>query len=153
VREVAHRSTLSSMRRHVKSPIHREGSLAVLRGNLAPNGVVVKQSGVHKIMMTHRGPARTFNSMEDAVKALMEDKIKDGDILVICYEGPRGGPGMREMHMVTSILMGLGLGDKVALVTDGRFSGSTRGPCIGHVSPSGGRWAYCPNRGGGHYRD
>jgi dihydroxy-acid dehydratase len=121
--------------RPISAPVHPEGSLAVLKGNLAPNGAVVKQTGVHEKMMVHRGPAKTFNSMEDAVDALMEDEVKGGEVMVIRYEGPKGGPGMREMHMVTSILMGLGLGDKVALVTDGRFSGSTRGPCIGHISP------------------
>ena len=121
--------------RPISDPVHPEGSLAILRGNLAPNGAVVKQTGVHEKMMVHRGPARTFNSMEDAVDALMDDGVKGGEVMVIRYEGPQGGPGMREMHMVTSILMGLGLGDRVALVTDGRFSGSTRGPCIGHISP------------------
>ena len=121
--------------RPVSDPIHHEGSLAVLKGNLAPNGAVVKQSGVHEKMMVHKGLARPFNSMENAVQALMDGKIKDGDVMVIRYEGPKGGPGMREMHMVTSILMGLGLGDKVALLTDGRFSGSTRGSCVGHISP------------------
>jgi len=121
--------------RLISDPVHPEGSLAVLKGNLAPNGAVVKQAGVHEKMMVHKGPARTFNSMEDAVDALMGDRVKGGEVMVIRYEGPKGGPGMREMHMVTSILMGLGLGDKVALVTDGRFSGSTRGPCIGHISP------------------
>jgi dihydroxy-acid dehydratase len=119
----------------IDSPLHHEGSLAILYGNLAPDGSVVKQSGVSQKMMTHKGPARIFSSMEDAVNALMMDKIKSGDVIVIRYEGPKGGPGMREMHMVTSILMGLGLGNSVALVTDGRFSGSTRGPCIGYVSP------------------
>jgi dihydroxy-acid dehydratase len=121
--------------RPISDPVHPEGSLAILRGNLAPNGAVVKQAGVHERMMVHRGPARTFNSMEDAVDALMDDGVKGGEVMVIRYEGPQGGPGMREMHMVTSILMGMGLGDKVALVTDGRFSGSTRGPCVGHISP------------------
>lgn len=121
--------------RPISDPVHPEGSLAILKGSLAPSGAVVKQAGVHEKMMVHRGPARTFNSMEDAVDALMEDRVKGGEVMVIRYEGPKGGPGMREMHMVTSILMGLGLGDKVALVTDGRFSGSTRGPCIGHISP------------------
>lgn len=119
----------------VDSPLHAEGSLAVLKGNLAPDGAVVKQSSVDPKMKKHSGPARVFISMEDAVRALMNDEIKPGDVIVIRYEGPKGGPGMREMHMVTSILMGLGLGDKVALVTDGRFSGSSRGPCVGHVSP------------------
>ncbi len=121
--------------RPVTDPVHEQGSIAVLRGNLAPDGAVVKQSGVHPKMMVHSGPARPFASMEEAVEGLMQDRIKDGDVMVIRYEGPRGGPGMREMHMVTSILMGLGLGESVALVTDGRFSGSTRGPCIGHISP------------------
>jgi len=121
--------------RPVTSPLHQEGSLAILHGNLAPNGAVVKQSGVNEKMMTHSGPAQIFTSLEDAVDALMNDQIKEADVMVIRYEGPKGGPGMREMHMVTSILMGLGLGDTVALVTDGRFSGSTRGPCIGHISP------------------
>jgi dihydroxy-acid dehydratase len=121
--------------RPLTEPVHKEGSLAVLRGNLAPDGAVVKQTSVHSKMMVHKGPARTFTSMEDAIESLMNDRIKDGDVIVISYEGPKGGPGMREMHMVTSILMGLGLGESVALVTDGRFSGSTRGPCIGHVSP------------------
>ena len=121
--------------RPVADPVHSEGSIAVLKGNLAPRGAVVKQSGVHESMLVHSGPARPFDSMEDAVKALMSDAITEGDVMVIRYEGPKGGPGMREMHMVTSILMGMGLGTSVALVTDGRFSGSTRGPCIGHISP------------------
>ncbi len=129
--EVLDREIIAS----VDSPIHAEGSLAVLKGNLAPNGAVVKQSSVHPKMKKHSGPARVFVSMEDAVQALMNDMILPGDVIVIQYEGPKGGPGMREMHMVTSILMGMGLGDKVALVTDGRFSGSSRGPCVGHVSP------------------
>jgi dihydroxy-acid dehydratase len=119
----------------ISDPVHAQGSIAVLRGNLAPDGAVVKQSGVHPKMMVHSGPARPFTSMEEAGEALMADQIKHGDVMVIRYEGPRGGPGMREMHMVTSILMGLGFGESVALVTDGRFSGSTRGPCIGHISP------------------
>ncbi len=86
-------------------------------------------------MLRHRGPARVFNLMEDAVRAVMGNQIHEGEVIVVRYEGPKGGPGMREMHMITSILMGMGLGESVALVTDGRFSGSTRGPCIGHVSP------------------
>ena len=119
----------------VASPVHKQGSIAVLKGTLAPNGSVVKQSAVAPEMQTHEGPARVFESMEEAVEALMQNKILAGDVMVLRYEGPRGGPGMREMHMVTSILMGMGLGQSVALVTDGRFSGSTRGPCIGHISP------------------
>lgn len=125
--------------RPVSDPVHEQGSIAVLSGNLAPDGAVVKQSGVHEKMMIHSGPARPFGSMEEAVDALMQDKIQHGDVMVLRYEGPRGGPGMREMHMVTSILMGLGFGESVALVTDGRFSGSTRGPCIGHISPEAAR--------------
>ena len=133
--EVLDRETIKP----VTAPVHEQGSIAVLSGNLAPDGAVVKQSGVHPKMMVHSGPARPFASMEDAVDALMQDKIQHGDVMVIRYEGPRGGPGMREMHMVTSILMGLGFGESVALVTDGRFSGSTRGPCIGHISPEAAR--------------
>ena len=121
--------------RPLSNPVHAEGSIAVLKGNLAPDGAVVKQSGVHEKMMEHRGPARVFHSMEEGAAALMKGDIIQGDVMVLRYEGPKGGPGMREMHMVTSLLMGLGLGESVALVTDGRFSGSTRGPCIGHISP------------------
>ena len=121
--------------RDLDNPIHPQGGLVVLKGNLAPDGAVIKQSAVDKGMMRHSGPARVFESMEEAVKALQDRRIKGGEVMVIRYEGPKGGPGMREMHMVTSLLMGMGLGTSVALVTDGRFSGSTRGPCIGHVSP------------------
>ena len=117
------------------SPVHAEGGIAVLRGNLAPKGAVVKQVAVDPKMMRHTGPAKVFDSMEEAVEKLIGGNIRSGDVIVIRYEGPKGGPGMREMHMVTSILMGMGLGESVALITDGRFSGSTRGPCIGHVSP------------------
>ncbi len=121
--------------RPLSNPIHKEGGIAVLKGNLAPKGAVVKQTAVDSAMMRHKGLAKIFNCMEDAIKALIDGRIISGDVIVIRYEGPKGGPGMREMHMVTSILMGMGLGKSVALVTDGRFSGSTRGPCIGHVSP------------------
>jgi dihydroxy-acid dehydratase len=121
--------------RPLSNPIHREGGIAVLKGNLAPQGAVVKQVAVDSTMMKHKGPAKIFNCMEDAIQALLDGRIVSGDVIVIRYEGPKGGPGMREMHMVTSILMGMGLGKSVALVTDGRFSGSTRGPCIGYVSP------------------
>lgn len=121
--------------RSLDNPVHREGGLAVLKGNLAPDGAVVKQSAVAQRMLRHSGPAKVFESMEDAIIALQERRIGKTDVIVIRYEGPKGGPGMREMHMVTSILVGMGLGDSVAIVTDGRFSGSTRGPCIGHVSP------------------
>lgn len=116
-------------------PVKKEGGIAILFGNLAPKGAVVKQSGVSATMMKFTGTARCFNSEEAAMAALMDGKIKAGDLVVIRYEGPKGGPGMREMLAPTAALMGLGLGDSVALITDGRFSGGTRGPCIGHISP------------------
>ena len=119
----------------VASPVRAEGGLAVLAGNLAPLGAVVKQSGVSDQMMTFEGTARCFDSEEAAMDALMGGQVVAGDVVVIRYEGPKGGPGMREMLAPTATLMGLGLGDSVALVTDGRFSGGTRGPCIGHISP------------------
>jgi dihydroxy-acid dehydratase len=129
------RSADGKVIRSLAAPLHVEGAIAVLSGNLAPRGAVVKQVAVDPKMMHHTGPARAFDSMEDTVLALIQGEIKPGNIIVIRYEGPKGGPGMREMHMVTSILMGMRLGESVALITDGRFSGSTRGPCIGHVSP------------------
>ena len=116
-------------------PYHPEGGLAILRGNLAPSGAVVKASAVEDEMSKFRGPARIFESEEDAMKAIMNKKIRPGEVLVIRYEGPKGGPGMREMLSPTSALSGLGLSSSVALITDGRFSGGTRGPCVGHVSP------------------
>ncbi len=125
----------SEVIRPLSKPIHTEGGIAVLWGNIAPRGAVVKQVAVAPKMMRHKGPARVFDSMEDSVKALIGGVISHGDVIVIRYEGPKGGPGMREMHMVTSLLMGMGLGESIALVTDGRFSGSTRGPCIGYISP------------------
>ncbi len=121
--------------RPLGNPVKPEGGLAVLFGNLAPKGAVVKQSGVSAAMMQFEGVARCFDSEEEAMSALMGGKIASGDVVVIRYEGPKGGPGMREMLAPTATLMGLGLGDSVALVTDGRFSGGTRGPCIGHISP------------------
>lgn len=121
--------------RPLANPVRPEGGLAVLFGNLAPKGAVVKQSGVSEAMMRFEGIARCFDSEELAMAALMGGKIKAGDVVVIRYEGPKGGPGMREMLAPTATLMGLGLGDSVALITDGRFSGGTRGPCIGHISP------------------
>ena len=117
------------------SPIRAEGGIAILTGNLAPDGAVVKQSGVSEKMMVFEGTARCFDSEEGAMAALMGGEITGGEVVVIRYEGPKGGPGMREMLAPTAALMGLGLGDSVALITDGRFSGGTRGPCIGHVSP------------------
>ncbi len=111
------------------------GSLAILRGNLAPDGSIVKSSAVQAGMLRHEGPARVFDSMEIAVQAIYEGRIKPGDVVVIRYEGPKGGPGMREMLTPTAAIVGMGLDDTVALVTDGRFSGATRGAAIGHVSP------------------
>ncbi len=120
--------------RPVDNPYHKEGGIAVLRGNIAPGGSVIKQSAVQPDMMIFTGTAKTFNSEEDAMAAIMGGVIKNGDIVVIRYEGPKGGPGMREMLAPTAAIMGLGL-TKVALITDGRFSGGTRGPCVGHISP------------------
>lgn len=114
---------------------HREGGIAVLKGSLAPDGAVVKQTAVTKKMMKFKGTARVFNSEERAMRAILADKIKPGDIVVIRYEGPKGGPGMREMLNATASIAGMGLSESVALITDGRFSGGTRGPCIGHISP------------------
>jgi dihydroxy-acid dehydratase len=119
----------------ISDPVRPEGGIAILTGNLAPDGAVVKQSGVSEKMMFFEGTARCFDSEEQAMEALMGGKIVAGDVVVIRYEGPKGGPGMREMLAPTATLMGLGLGDSVALITDGRFSGGTRGPCIGHISP------------------
>ncbi|ALC16120.1 dihydroxyacid dehydratase [Desulfuromonas soudanensis] len=121
--------------RPVSDPVRAEGGIAILHGNLAPDGAVVKQSGVSEKMMVFEGRARCFDSEELAMAALMGGNIVAGDLVVIRYEGPKGGPGMREMLAPTAALMGLGLGDSVALITDGRFSGGTRGPCIGHISP------------------
>ena len=119
----------------IDTPYHKEGGIAVLKGNIAPLGAVVKQSGVSDKMMRFTGRARVFDSEEAAMKAILGKKIKKGDVLVIRYEGPKGGPGMREMLAPTATLMGMGMGESVALITDGRFSGGTRGPCIGHISP------------------
>ncbi|MBI5741557.1 MAG: dihydroxy-acid dehydratase [Nitrospirae bacterium] len=113
----------------------KEGGIAVLRGNIAPDGAVVKQTAVSEKMLRFRGKAKVFNSEEDAMKAVLAGKIRAGDVVVVRYEGPKGGPGMREMLSPTAAIAGMGLSDSVALITDGRFSGGTRGPCIGHVSP------------------
>jgi len=121
--------------RKVAAPVRKEGGIAVLTGNLAPGGAVVKQSGVDPSMFRFRGKAKVFDSEEAAMAAIMAGKIRAGTVVVIRYEGPRGGPGMREMLSPTSAIMGMGLGTKVALITDGRFSGGTHGPCVGHVSP------------------
>ena len=121
--------------RPLEKPNHKEGGIAILKGNLAPDGAVVKQAAVDKKMLVNQGIARVFNSEEEAVKAIMDKQIKPGDIVVIRYEGPRGGPGMREMLTPTAIIAGMGLDKEVALITDGRFSGGTRGAAIGHISP------------------
>ena len=119
----------------MENPIAKEGGIAVLKGNLAPEGSVVKRSAVGDDMMVHKGKARVFDCEEDALNAIYGGKINPGEVVVIRYEGPKGGPGMREMLNPTSAIMGSGLGHCVALITDGRFSGATRGAAIGHVSP------------------
>jgi len=121
--------------RSIKRPYHATGGLAVLFGNLAPEGAVVKRSAVDDAMLRHKGPARVFNSEEEAIKVILNRKIKKGDVVVIRYEGPRGGPGMREMLAPTSAIVGIGRDRDVALLTDGRFSGGSRGAAIGHISP------------------
>ena len=121
--------------RELESPYHKEGGIAILRGNLAPDGAVVKQSAVAEEMLKSRGKARVFDSEEEGSKAILDGKIKAGDVVVIRYEGPKGGPGMREMLTPTSTIVGMGLGSSVALITDGRFSGGTQGAAIGHISP------------------
>jgi dihydroxy-acid dehydratase len=114
---------------------HKQGGIAILKGNLAPGGAVVKQTAVSKNMMKFQGTAIVFDSEEEAMKAILAGKVKSGHVVVIRYEGPKGGPGMREMLSPTSAIAGMGLSESVALITDGRFSGGTRGPCIGHISP------------------
>jgi dihydroxy-acid dehydratase len=121
--------------RPAANPYHRQGGIAVLYGNLAPDGAVVKQSAVADEMMVHRGPARVFNSEEEAQQAILGAAIRPGDVIIIRYCGPKGGPGMPEMLSPTSAIIGMGMGKSVALITDGRFSGGTQGACIGHVSP------------------
>ena len=121
--------------RPIDNPHHKEGGLAFMKGTLAPLGAIVKQAAVAPEMLVHRGPARVFDCEEDSSAAIMANKINDGDVVVIRYEGPKGGPGMREMLAPTSAIMGQGKGGTVALITDGRFSGATRGAAIGHVSP------------------
>jgi len=125
----------SEVIRPIERPYHATGGLAVLFGNLAPEGAVVKQSAVEEVMLKHRGPARVFNSEEEAIKVILNRKIKKGEVVVIRYEGPKGGPGMREMLAPTSAIVGVGRDRDVALLTDGRFSGGSRGAAIGHISP------------------
>ena len=119
----------------LENPYSERGGLAVLFGNLAPDGAIIKVAAVDPAMLKHVGPAKIYNSQEDACAGILNRQVKAGDVVVIRYEGPRGGPGMQEMLAPTANIMGMGLGDKVALITDGRFSGGTRGACIGHVSP------------------
>ncbi|MEM1538828.1 MAG: dihydroxy-acid dehydratase [Candidatus Bathyarchaeia archaeon] len=121
--------------RPLTNPIHKEGGIAVLRGNLAPNGAVVKTAAVPSKMLVYKGKANVFDSEDEAVKAIKEGKISPGEVIVIRYEGPKGGPGMPEMLSPTAMIAGMGLSDSVALITDGRFSGATRGLCVGHISP------------------
>ena len=121
--------------RTIENPYSKNGGIAVLKGNVAPDGCVVKRSAVAPDMMTHKGKARVFDCEEDALNSIYDGKINPGDVVIIRYEGPKGGPGMREMLNPTSAIMGSGLGNCVALITDGRFSGATRGAAIGHVSP------------------
>ena len=124
-----------SIVRPIEDPYSKTGGIAILRGNLAKDGAVVKRSAVAQEMLKHEGPARVYNSEEEAIEAIMGKKIKSGDVVVIRYEGPKGGPGMREMLSPTSAIAGMGLDKEVALITDGRFSGATKGASIGHVSP------------------
>ena len=121
--------------RPLSNPIHKEGGIAILFGNLAPKGAVTKITAISPKMLVHKGPARVFDSEEEAMKAILNKEINSGDVIIIRYEGPKGGPGMREMLSPTAAIAGMGLSESVALITDGRFSGATRGPCIGHVSP------------------
>ena len=121
--------------RSIDNPFSKEGGLAVLFGNIAPNGSIVKTAAVNKEMLVHTGPARVYESQDDAMKGILDGEVCESDIVVIRYEGPKGGPGMPEMLGPTSAIMGMGLGSKVALITDGRFSGGTRGACVGHISP------------------
>ena len=129
------KNTDTKVIRTVTKPFSKEGGLAILYGNIAPQGSIVKTGAVNENMLIHKGPARVYDSQEDAILAIKSNQIKDGDVVVIRYEGPKGGPGMPEMLAPTSTIMGMGLGNKVALITDGRFSGGTRGACVGHISP------------------
>jgi len=121
--------------RPLTDPVHKEGGIAILTGNLAPKGAVVKTAAVSPKMLKHSGPAKVFDSETEAVASIRKREIKPGDVVVIRYEGAKGGPGMPEMLIPTATIAGMGLSESVALITDGRFSGATRGPCIGHVAP------------------
>ncbi len=150
IKEIARQAVIydNNIIRPLSKAYHKQGGIAILYGNLAPEGCVVKQSAVDETMMCFEGKAVTFDSEEDGMKAILAGRIKKGDVVFIRYEGPSGGPGMREMLSPTSALVGMNLHKHVALITDGRFSGGTRGPCIGHVSPeakAGGLIAYVKN--------
>lgn len=121
--------------RTIDTPLAKTGGLVVLKGSLAPEGAIVKKSAVHPDMLVHEGPAKVYKSEEDVKDALLDNKVQPGDVLVIQYEGPKGSPGMRELSLPAAILIGMGLGNSVAMITDGRYSGASRGPCIGHVCP------------------
>jgi dihydroxy-acid dehydratase len=121
--------------RHLSKPVRETSGIAILKGTLAPRGSVIKTAGLAQNVMHFSGPAEVFDSEEDAMRAVLEGSIGPGDVVVIRNEGPKGGPGMREMLSVTAAISGMGLGEAIALITDGRFSGATRGICIGHVSP------------------
>lgn len=133
--EVHCHSELTDVITKIENPLHKQGSIAILKGNLAPDGAVCKQSAVAENMKIHTGPARVFESQEDAIEAIKMGTIAHGDVVVIRYEGPKGGPGMREMHAAMTAMVGSGLAESCSLITDGRFSGATRGPCVGHISP------------------
>ncbi len=135
LKDLKARVTNNDIVRPIDNPYSEEGGIAILYGNIAPQGCCVKQSAVSPEMMVNTGTARVFNSEEDCVEAILGSRVKPGDVVVVLYEGPRGGPGMREMLTPTSSIAGMGLGDSVALITDGRFSGGTRGAAIGHISP------------------
>ena len=132
---VGHEIKDTSVIRPLTNPYSKTGGIAVLKGNLALDGSVVKRSAVAPEMLQHEGPAKVYDSEDEAIEAIYSGKIKSGDVVVIRYEGPKGGPGMREMLSPTSAICGMGLDKEVALITDGRFSGATRGAAIGHVSP------------------
>ncbi len=137
IKEIAQSGEVSDTEviRPLNNPYKKEGGIAILRGNLAPDGAVVKQSAVSEKALNFTGTARVFNSEEEGMEAIMKKEIISGDVVVIRYEGPKGGPGMREMLSPTAAIAGMNLSDSVALITDGRFSGGTRGPCVGHISP------------------
>jgi dihydroxy-acid dehydratase len=124
-----------SVIRSFEDPYSKDGGLAILWGNIAPDGAVVKKGAVLEEMMVHKGPAKVYNSEEECMAAIMGGKVVPGDVVVVRYEGPKGGPGMREMLTPTSAIAGMGLDSSVALITDGRFSGASRGASIGHISP------------------